>query len=156
MGRDPRGRFSNPELTAVPSLVRKGEGAICRTYGMVAFNHMDRVHLRNVQSTGRRVTEEVISTGRKTSRELDGVDQRIDRLVLLCEAMWGLIQEHTPLTEQDLHERMLKVDEHDGVRNMRRQRIATDCRCGAKVPPTRPTCQFCHSPAVLESLWDIV
>jgi len=116
-----------------------------------------RQHLRNSASTARHLTNELILGLTKTSREFDGVDDRLDRLVLLCEAMWELVKEETELTDDDLAAKFLERDESDGRRNFRRQRVAQPCSsCEAKVPPTRVRCQFCGESAVLASLFDLV
>ena len=103
------------------------------------------------------MTEEVVLGRRKTSREFGTVDERLDRLALLCEAMWELLTEHTELTDDDLAAMVLDLDESDGRQNFRRQRVAQPCpSCDAMIPPARVRCQFCGEPAALRSLFDIV
>ncbi len=105
---------------------------------------------------GRHLSEEVVHRVHKTNHELDGVDDRIDRLALLCETMWELLIENTDITEEDLSRKFHEIDERDGRRNFRRQRVAQECECGAKIPPARLACQYCGAPAVSRSLFDAV
>lgn len=116
----------------------------------------DRNQSRGIRFTQRRATDELIQSNNKTSREFSSVDDRIDRLVLLCEAMWELLEEETDLTRADLERRFTEVDERDGRRNFRRQREAQPCECGAKVPPARLSCQFCGAPSRPKSFFDLV
>lgn len=118
---------------------------------------LHRQHLRNSTSTARHLTNELILGLTKTSREFGDVDDRLDRLVLLCEAMWELMKEETELTDDDLAAKFIELDESDGRQNYRRQRVAQECgSCDAKVPPTRVRCQFCGEPAALSTLFHII
>ena len=116
----------------------------------------ERNNARSARSATRFAADEAINIRRENNHELSSIDDRIDRLVLLCEAMWELISENTDLTEEDLHQRFVEVDERDGRRNFRRQREAHDCECGAKVPPSRTSCQFCGAPTRPGSLFDLI
>ena len=115
-----------------------------------------RANNRAARSATRFAANEAISIRHKNGRELSSIDDRIDRLVLLCEAMWELLTEETDLTEADLKARFTEVDERDGRANFRRQRVAHDCECGAKVPPVRVHCQFCGLPSQPATLFDII
>ena len=49
------------------------------------------------------------------------LDDRIDRLLLVVEAMWGLLREHTGLADEELFRRIEAVDLEDGVSDRRRR-----------------------------------
>ena len=115
-----------------------------------------RTNARRTTSMGRHLSNEVVNRVYSTNRELDGIDQRVDRLALLCEAMWELLQEETDISKEDLQKKVLELDEEDGRRNFRRQRVAQDCECGAKIPPTRLSCQFCGAPPAGRSPFDAI
>ena len=116
-----------------------------------------RAGMRAAQSATRFAGNEVVNRVHTTGRELSSVDDRIDRLSMLCEAMWELLAENTDLTERDLKAKFTEIDERDGRQNFRRQRVAHDCaECGAKIPPVRLHCQFCGAPAKPETIFDIV
>ncbi len=118
--------------------------------------YLHRMNMKADTFVARTVTDEVVTVNTRTHRELDGVDTRVDRLSLLCEALWRLVQEETDLTEEDLVRKVAEVDDEDGTRNFRRQRVASPCECGAKIPPARLTCQFCGAPAMARSIFDAV
>ena len=117
---------------------------------------MDRVHLRNARAASRLATEEVIAARHHTSAELGEIDERIDRLSLLCEAMWSLLAERTDLTEDDLARRILELDGTDGQHDLRRRRTSRPCPCGAQVPPTTLSCQYCGEPVAVDTPFDVV
>ena len=119
-------------------------------------SYYDRSAARSAQSATRFAGAEVRNVNKRTGREFSSVDDRFDRLVLLCEAMWELLEENTDLDSQDLKKRFQEIDERDGRQNFRRQRVAHGCECGAKVPPVRTTCQFCGAPSMPATLFDLI
>lgn len=46
--------------------------------------------------------------------QLKRAEQRMDRLALVCMAMWTLLSERTGITEEDLHNRVREIDLADG------------------------------------------
>ena len=121
-----------------------------------AFSYLDRTHQRDLQSVSRQSTNEIGGVTRRTQRDLGDVDERIDRLTLLCEAMWQLVEEHSDLELADLEQRIDQLDQTDGRRDLRRQRTAVPCECGAMVPVTALSCYFCAAPAMRNSPFDMV
>ena len=78
-----------------------------------------------------------------TSFELNNVDERVDRLLLLVEAMWSLLREQG-LSDDQLIARLVELDEADGVNDGRHTPLPSDCpSCGSKVAAGLSTCQFC-------------
>lgn len=88
--------------------------------------------------------------------EIDAVHGRVDRLLLINEAMWSLICEHSSLTEEDLAARVEELDRSDGAVNGRRQPRASDCHCGAKINPKDKRCLFCEAEAPPRPTFDLV
>jgi hypothetical protein len=71
------------------------------------------------------------------------IDERIDRLTLLVEAMWSLLREQG-LSDDDLAARLMELDQSDGTMDGRRTPAPSTCRsCGSKVAAGLPACQFC-------------
>lgn len=71
------------------------------------------------------------------------VDERIDRLVLLVEAMWAVLRENG-FSDEDLAAKLTEFDSADGSMDGRRTPAPATCRgCGSKVPAGLPSCQFC-------------
>ena len=78
-----------------------------------------------------------------STRKLNDVDDRIDRLVLLVQAMWALLSEEG-FTDEQLAAKILEMDLADGAEDGRRTPRASDCpTCGSKVAAGLKMCQFC-------------
>ena len=61
------------------------------------------------------------------------VDERVDRLVLLLEAMWSLMREQG-FSDADLAARLMELDQSDGRADGRRLTPPATCaNCGSKV-----------------------
>ncbi|MCZ7534247.1 MAG: hypothetical protein M5U23_12750 [Acidimicrobiia bacterium] len=87
------------------------------------------------------------STGASKNDVLD-LHDRVDRLILVIEAMWSLLEDNG-YTEDQLRSRIARIDAADGVEDGRKNQRGIECRnCGSIVPAGRPTCQFCGADAV--------
>ena len=91
---------------------------------------------------------------RRARDDVDDLHGRIDRLTMITEALWSLLAEREDFTEEQLSRRLLELDQQDGVADGRRQPMATDCSCGAKVNPRAKACVFCGAPPPDRSLFD--
>jgi hypothetical protein len=73
-----------------------------------------------------------------------GVDERIDRLVLLCSAMWTLLQDKTGVTDKELAARVTELDLRDGKLDGTIKKPPVRCRsCEAMVSREFNRCLFC-------------
>ncbi len=102
------------------------------------------------------ISNEQAAHRRQTGFELEGIDERVDRLALICEAMWELVCETTGLTDEHLTGKIAEVDDRDDRRDMKRTRSGAPCRCGAMVSARSINCQFCGSPAPPRSPFDLI
>ncbi len=101
---------------------------------------------------------------RETPRsDSDGVhdrrllEDRLERLALVCMAMWSLIQSQTDLTEDDLLERVKEIDLMDGVADGKITHQV--CRCGAcdrPVSSRHTRCIYCGSEQLVACAFDSV
>ncbi len=74
------------------------------------------------------------------------VDDRVDRLLLVVEAMWELLAE-TGLTDEQLAAKIQELDASDGVADGKVTRKPVVCAsCGSASPAGRSTCQVCGAP----------
>ena len=74
---------------------------------------------------------------------LEELDARVDRLLLVLEAMWSMLKEQG-LTDEQLAARIAEIDSSDGVADGRRVIPAVTCRsCGSRVMGGLPRCQIC-------------
>jgi hypothetical protein len=70
--------------------------------------------------------------------------KQLDKLGLVCQAMWTLLREKTGLTEKDLLDRVTELDLKDGVLDGKYAKPPVDCpKCGAKMSLKFQRCLFC-------------
>ncbi len=75
--------------------------------------------------------------------DINQLDERIDRLLLVVDAMWSILKEHGYNDEQ-LIQRIRMMDMDDGVADGKRLAFPQKCtKCDALVEPGRPTCTYC-------------
>ena len=121
-----------------------------------AFSYTNRAHRRAISSNSRHGANEVAAVNTRAHRNVGDVEESVERLTLICEAMWQLIEERTDLDMGDLERRIAELDESDGWRDRRRRRTASSCECGAMVPVAALSCYFCGAPSTPETLFDTV
>ena len=86
-----------------------------------------------------------------------GLEDRLERLCLICMAMWTLIQAETSLTEKDLQERIREIDALDGVDDGRITGHVTRCgRCKRPISSRHTRCIYCRCESVVASAFDTV
>jgi hypothetical protein len=76
---------------------------------------------------------------------------KLDRLALVCRAMWSLIQTRTSLTEQDLMKEMGRLDLLDGRADGKVLETAKCSRCGTVLGAKATTCYRCGASTPLHS-----
>lgn len=73
--------------------------------------------------------------------ELEG---RLEKLSLLCMAMWELVRDRTGLTQEELAAKVKALDEADGKADGRVTRVAKTCPvCGRIMSPKLGRCIYC-------------
>ena len=81
-----------------------------------------------------------------SATEIMDLNDRVDRLLLVVDAMWSLLED-AGYTDEQLVERIEQIDLSDGAADGKRKPEATICvNCEAKVPGGLPACQFCGTP----------
>ena len=79
--------------------------------------------------------------------ELFDINDRIDRMLLVIDAMWDLLKEGG-YTDEQLVERIKALDEADGTADGRRTAVPVMCpQCSSMISPGRETCVFCGAPS---------
>jgi hypothetical protein len=88
----------------------------------------------------------------ETAQTQDGVardvafrlEEKVDRLALICRAMFELVQETSGITEEQLRKRIVDVDLRDGQADGRMTPPAKRCpKCDATMSPQFGRCLFC-------------
>jgi hypothetical protein len=72
------------------------------------------------------------------------LEQKLEKLNLICASMWELLKEKTELTEQDLVKKIIEVDREDGKIDGKKARKAILCKkCDRPISTTLKKCLFC-------------
>jgi ferredoxin len=87
-----------------------------------------------------RTTELGVSVGRLET----ALTSNIDRLTLVCQAIWSLVEESTDLTREDLESRIQELEAADEELLAQIEDARQTCpRCKAAIPANMTKCQFC-------------
>jgi len=83
-------------------------------------------------------------TRQRMSQSAVNIDERFERLALLCSAMWSLLQEKEGVTDKELADRVTELDQRDGKLDGKIVKPAVRCRsCEAVVSRKFNRCLFC-------------
>lgn len=76
-------------------------------------------------------------------KDLLDLHDRVDRLLLVVDGMWALLED-AGYTDEQLRKKIQEIDLADGIEDGKRTKLATECvACDAKVAPGLTSCQFC-------------
>ena len=90
-------------------------------------------------------------------RDASQLEDRLERLSLVCMAMWSLIQDKTRVTEQELLDRVKTLDLMDGVADGKATRTVSKCpECSRIMSPRHQRCLYCGAGKLVESAFDAV
>lgn len=90
-------------------------------------------------------------------RDVSHLEDRIERLSLVCMAMWSLIQDKTQLTEADLLERVKMIDLMDGVEDGKAAKGVQKCHaCQRVMSPRHRKCLYCGAQKLAQSAFDAI
>ena len=106
-----------------------------------------------------RRTQDIRATSKANAQNRQQVqlEDRIERLSLVCMAMWSLIQDKTNLTEEDLLDRVKTIDLMDGVADGKATRTVSKCSaCGSTMSQRHARCLYCGAEKLVESAFDAV
>jgi len=83
------------------------------------------------------------SAASQVTGDLYDLGERIDRLLLVVDALWSMLKERG-YTDEDLADRIRSIDAADGSEDgARRPRPRRCTKCQSMVEPGRHNCAFC-------------
>ena len=83
--------------------------------------------------------------------------RRLEKLSLICRAMWTLVQERANLSEKELIERTTEVDLLDGKADGRVSVPARECTtCKRTIAPHHERCLYCGGKKLVKSVFETV
>jgi len=94
------------------------------------------------------------STGESIDRaaraDVQHLEQQVERLLMISEALWSFIKEHHGYSDSDLFEKVLQIDASDGKIDGKVARTPPQqCpKCQRPLPRTKPFCMYCGTAVV--------
>ena len=93
----------------------------------------------------------------RLSTQLQDLENRVDSLSLICQAMWELLQERTNVTENMLIEKVNEIDLEDGKLDSKRSKPVTYClECHRPLSKRHHRCLYCDRRHPLDSAFDSI
>jgi hypothetical protein len=78
------------------------------------------------------------------SARLTVLEERFEKLLMVCQAQWALLQETSGLTEDELHAKLREIDLSDGLLDGKVRVPVVECpQCGRKVGQRHERCLYC-------------
>ena len=94
---------------------------------------------------------------RTAARNVMFLEDRLERLSLVCMAMWSLVQDRTDLTEADLLERVHQLDLMDGKADGKATEHVAKCvKCDRTMNRRHLRCLYCGADKAAGSAFDRV
>lgn len=94
-------------------------------------------------------------SGAADATDLRYLEDRVDRLSLICMAMWSLLQDKTKVTEEDLMERVKVIDLMDGKEDGKATKTVSRCtRCDRPMNVRHKKCIYCGNEKLISSAFD--
>jgi hypothetical protein len=73
-----------------------------------------------------------------------GLEEKVDRLALICCALFELLQESSGVSDEQLRKKIAEIDRRDGEQDGRITPRAKQCpKCSAMMSPKFGRCLFC-------------
>ena len=78
-------------------------------------------------------------SGRRAETRVQALEARVDRLAMLCEAMWTLLRDNTAFTDEQLLDRITEIS------------TAIECHnCGRTIARRMAKCMYCGTLAATD------
>lgn len=75
------------------------------------------------------------------------LEDRFEKLLMVCQAQWALLQQATHLTEEELLEKIREIDLSDGLLDGRVRVGITQCtKCDRTLGTRHARCLYCGAP----------
>lgn len=112
------------------------------------WNVVQQVQIRSLRK-GQRIGDQDAQHQIARHRErVDELEDQLEHLSQVCEAMWLILSEQLGVTEQDLMHRVALAEQSRSVVDAAATAPGRCPACAATVPPRAKRCQMCGTPAV--------
>ena len=93
----------------------------------------------------------------KSTRSVEELNQRMDKLIITCQAMWEIIKENSNMQEEDIVAKINEIDKRDGVEDGKiTLKIAKCVSCGRTLSRKHNKCLYCGSSPKLTNLFSTI
>ncbi len=83
------------------------------------------------------------------------LESKMDKLALICRAMWELLEEKTDLTEEELTAKVKEIDLLDGKLDDKLGSVSMKCKsCGKMISSRYKHCMYCRAEHICDSVFD--
>ena len=104
------------------------------------WNAIQQEQIRQVENKVRYVKDKTVDS----QSEVATLRIKVDRITLLCEALWEIIKAETGRTDIDLSSIMTDIDMSDGKLDWKNKKPAPKCiKCGRVYQKGTMNCMFC-------------
>ena len=116
---------------------------------------------REGDSIGRSLFKEQAKREQERARSAKAIvselERRLDKLTLICMALWSMLSEKTDFIEEDLLERVRKIDLLDGAEDGKLQRQVAQCpQCNRVMSARHTKCLYCGAERLKLTAFDDV
>jgi len=120
---------------------------------MATFPNIRSHYANDANEAAARAANEAATAGRSAR----AVENRLDRLTLICRAMWELMREKGVASEDELRTKMAIIDASDGVADGKQtERIIKCVKCTRTLPSRGTKCLYCGAEHVPGSIFETI
>ncbi len=116
------------------------------------WNLIQQRQIRNLEDR----SADTLLGNKENRRSKADLEERIDQLSLISEAMWELLRDSSNISETMLLNKVEEIDIRDGKLDGKKDKSKLCNSCGRKINPRRKQCVFCGETEIIESAWEKV
>ena len=107
------------------------------------FDLLQQRHIRDARNRAEQVGIKAASAQASVER----LEERVDRLTLVCTAMWSVLRQRTGATDAELLAAVQEIDLRDGVLDGRHSPPPIECPACRRLSHRRHRfCMYCEAP----------
>ena len=102
-------------------------------------------------------SSKTLNSVQSLSTELSQQEKRIDKLIMINQALWFFLKEHLNLTEDDLFAKVEEIDLLDGKLDGKVKIQAKKCpKCDRVVSLKHDKCLYCGAEHLAETIFETI
>ncbi len=102
------------------------------------------MHAASAAARANATAGEASRTARTTQTTVAELEQRLDRAMMACEAMWVMMRDKMGITDVELIDKINEIDLSDGQLDGKVRKTAVSCpKCRRTISRRHPRCMYC-------------